>query len=146
MNNNNSKNLLYFLILFGLCCNTSITEDLCLQSLDLISQNDKIYKVQGELRTFSKGLYTLENGLEQTLGLPEDTFVGCLVFEENFPDCFGCYLLDSRLSIDYSSIKLHSKVQVELEKIKLTVPIKETIMNKKDIQYLYIVKSVVVMK
>ncbi len=147
MNNFNYQYSFVLLLFLVISCGVSEKEDPCLKSLDIVSktkiQESKIiYKVVGELRTISKGLNALEHELEKTLGLPDDTFVGCIVFEENFPECFSYYIIDSRLSIDFGEIELHSKVQVELEKVKLNKTVVETIMKQKNVEYLYIVKSI----
>ncbi len=142
-----NRTLKFPLLLLLLSCKNSINVDPCLKSLKIISQNENqegnlVFEVQGELRGLSKNLYELEYTLEQTLELPDDTFVGTVVFEENFPECFGHYIIDKRQRLNLDTFRLRSKVQVELERIKLNNPIAETkVMNLKNVEYLYIVKN-----
>ena len=135
-----------FPILF-LGCKNSFRIDPCIKSLEIISRsvnekNNLVFEVQGELRGLSKNLHELEYALEQTLGLPDDTFGGTVVFEENFPECFGYFMIDQRLGLQLDTFQLRSEVIVELEQIELNDPIEETkIVKLKNVEYLYIVKN-----
>lgn len=142
------KNMIYILfIIVHVGCNNTSENDSCLQKLDIVStivfnNGDIEYEVIGELRGFSKGDYDLERAMEKTLNLDKKTLNGCLVFEENFPECFGFFILDTRSNIDQSQINFHEKAKVKLRRIKLKTPILETFRKKKNIEYLYLVKDV----
>ncbi len=146
------KLICFYSEVFLIGCSSPLNINPCLNSLEIISQdlnenNNLVFKVQGELRDLSKNLYELEYALEQTLGLPDDTFVGTVVFEENFPECFGYFMIDQRLDLKLDTFELGSQVMVELEQIKLNHPIQKTkIMNLKNVEYLYIVKKMIYAK
>jgi hypothetical protein len=137
--------LFLFITITG--CKSSDGYDSCLQPLKVLSvtefNNGEIeYEVIGEIRTFSKGASDLELALEETLNLNSGNLNGCLVFEENFPECFGYFILDTRASLDVSEIKLGERSRVKFRRIKLKVPILETIRKQQNVEYLYLVKEV----
>jgi len=137
--------LLFLLAIAG--CGNELEYDSCLQALEVISEielhnGDVEYDVIGEVRGFSKGAYDLETALEETLNLDKKTLNGCLVFEENFPECFGYFIFDTRASQNISKIEFHQKAKVKLRRIKLKTPILESFRKQKNVEYLYLVKEV----
>ncbi len=143
------KETLIFIALsiFILGCGDSEKLDSCLQALDIISINkfpngDVEYEVIGKVADLSKGAYEFEQAIKQTLNLPEGVVAGCLIFEENFPECFGYFMIDRRQSADYSSIKLEENAKVTLLRVELDEIIPLTARKQKNVQYLYLIREI----
>ncbi len=133
--------------LFILSCSDSSKIDPCLEALEIISTNEFPdgtieYEVIGEVRTLSKGAYEFEQAIERTLDLPKRTIVGCLGFEENFPECFGYYVFDRRQKVKTDHIQFHQKAKVTLRRIELDKIIPLTARKQKDVQYLYLIQNI----
>ncbi len=133
--------------LFILSCSDSSKIDPCLEALEIISTNEFPdgtieYEVIGEVSAFSKGAYEFEQALERTLDLPKRTMNGCLVFEENFPECFGYYVFDLREKVKTDHIQLYQKAKVTLRRIELDEIIPLTARKQKNVQYLYLIREI----
>ena len=136
--------ILSLLLLFVISCKTE-TVDSCLQKLEITSTDengDIYYNVIGEIIDVSKGADDLELALSETLGLEKGVLNGCLVFKENFPECFGYFILDTRTGLDLSNIKFNQKVKVKVNRIEIDEPIEVSKRNQKNVEYLYLVMEV----
>lgn len=136
------NSLFILLILVGVsACSDRSNANFCLLELEILNQANQI-EVVGTYYGLSKGASDLESALEETLRVDASTLNGCLSFSENYPNCFGCFILDTRLDYNIDGLKVGNKVKVKLEKVKLNKPIAESVRGQKNVEYLYLVQSI----